>query len=137
MDPELITRKPETDSRTNSILFVHGAWHGAWCWEEYFLPYFADKGYTSHALSLRGHGHSQKPARFRLARVADYVADVNQAVAQLAKPPILIGHSMGGLVVQKYLEQHTVPAAVLMASVPVHGVFRATLRIARRHPLAF
>jgi alpha-beta hydrolase superfamily lysophospholipase len=58
-------------------------------------------------------------------------------MAQLADPPILIGHSMGGLVVQKYLEGHGAPAAVLMASVPVHGVLRTTLRIARRHPLAF
>jgi hypothetical protein len=40
-------------------------------------------------------------------------------------------------VVQKYLEENRVPAAVLMASVPVHGVLRTTLRIARRHPLAF
>jgi hypothetical protein len=44
---------------------------------------------------------------------------------------------MGGLVVQKYLEEHKVPAAVLLASVPVKGVFRTTLRIAKRHPLAF
>ena len=72
-----------------------------------------------------------------MARVADYVADVNQVVAQLQDPPILIGHSMGGLVVQKYLEEHTVPAAVLLASVPVKGVLRTTLRIALRHPLAF
>jgi alpha-beta hydrolase superfamily lysophospholipase len=86
---------------------------------------------------MRGHGASQSPARFRLARIADYVADVNQVVAQLADPPILVGHSMGGLVVQKYLEEHRVPAAVLLASVPVHGVLRATLRIALRHPLAF
>ena len=44
---------------------------------------------------------------------------------------------MGGLVVQKYLEEHTAPAAVLMASLPVKGALRTTLRIALRHPLAF
>lgn len=119
------------------MLFVHGAWHGAWCWKEHFLPYFAESGYTSHALSLRGHGASENPARFRLARIADYVADVAQVVEQLPQPPILVGHSMGGLVVQKYLEAHAVPAAVLLASVPVKGVLRSTLRIALRHPLAF
>jgi pimeloyl-ACP methyl ester carboxylesterase len=137
MELEMITRKPEISSRANSILFIHGAWHGAWCWEQNFLPYFAEKGYTARAVSLRGHGSSQKPARFRLARIADYVADVHQVVSQLSDSPILIGHSMGGLVVQKYLEDHRVPAAVLLASVPVKGVLRTTLRIARRHPLAF
>jgi pimeloyl-ACP methyl ester carboxylesterase len=137
MELEIITQNPETSPRTTPVLFVHGAWHGAWCWKENFLPYFTERGYTSHALSLRGHGASQSPARFRLARIADYAADVAQVVEQLPQPPVLVGHSMGGLVVQKYLEEHTVPAAVLLASVPVRGVLRATLRIALRHPLAF
>ena len=44
---------------------------------------------------------------------------------------------MGGLVVQRYLETHTVPAAVLMAAVPPRGAWRATLRTAWRHPMAF
>ena len=137
MELELITRKPQSNPRANSILFVHGAWHAAWCWDEHFLPYFAERGFTSHAVSLRGHGASQSPARFRLARIADYVADVVQVVKQLPQPPVLVGHSMGGLVVQKYLEAYSAPGAVLLASVPVKGVLRTTLRIALRHPLAF
>jgi alpha-beta hydrolase superfamily lysophospholipase len=44
---------------------------------------------------------------------------------------------MGGLLVQKYLESHQAPAAVLLASAPPTGVIPTTLRIARRHPLAF
>ena len=137
MKLEIITHKPQGASHSTPILFVHGAWHGAWCWEEYFLPYFAEKGYTSHALSLRGHGGSDRPAHFRRLRITDYVADVAQVVNQFPKKPVLVGHSMGGLVVQKYLEEHKVPAAVLLASVPVKGVFRTTLRMAKRHPLAF
>jgi pimeloyl-ACP methyl ester carboxylesterase len=137
MNLEIITHRPKGVSFSTPILFVHGAWHGAWCWEEYFLPYFAEKGYTSHALSLRGHGGSEKPAHFRWLRISDYVADVAQVVNQFPEKPVLVGHSMGGLVVQKYLEEHAATAAVLLASVPVKGVFRTTLRIARRLPLAF
>jgi len=48
---------------------------------------------------------------------------------------VLIGHSMGGLVVQRYLEEHHLPGAVLVAPVPVGGVLGATLRTLRRHPL--
>ena len=137
MKLEIISHEPKGASRPTPILFVHGAWHGAWCWEENFLPYFAGKGYAAYALSLRGHGKSEEPAHYSWLRIADYVADVAQVVGQLPEKPVLVGHSMGGLVVQKYLEEQAVPAAVLLASVPVKGVFRTTLRIARRHPLAF
>jgi len=101
------------------------------------MPYFAKNGYASYALSLRGHEDSEGPKRFRWIRISDYVADVAQVVGQLPEMPVMVGHSMGGLVVQKYLEEKAAPAAVLLASVPVKGVFRTTIRIARRHFLAF
>jgi hypothetical protein len=41
---EVISRQPERRRFKTPLLFVHGAWHGAWCWEEKFLPYFADRG---------------------------------------------------------------------------------------------
>lgn len=53
MQLEIIDHKPKDISKAVPLLFVHGAWHGAWCWEEYFLPYFAEHGYRSVALSLR------------------------------------------------------------------------------------
>ncbi|GBD94276.1 haloalkane dehalogenase [bacterium BMS3Abin05] len=137
MQLEMITQEPKTHPRPTPILFVHGAWHSAWCWAEHFLPYFAEHGYVSHALSLRGHGASEGNKHFRWTRLADYVDDVAQVVDQLPEPPILVGHSMGGQVVQKYLETHAAPAAVLLASVPVKGVLFTTLRMARNHPLIF
>jgi len=59
MKIELITRKPDDKPKATSLLFVHGKWHGAWCWDEHFLPYFAAYGYDSTALSLRGHADSE------------------------------------------------------------------------------
>ncbi|RLC08454.1 MAG: alpha/beta hydrolase, partial [Deltaproteobacteria bacterium] len=56
MKLEVISKYPKGKKHSVPILFIHGAFAGAWCWEEYFLPYFADHGYESHALSLRGHG---------------------------------------------------------------------------------
>ncbi|MDM8553662.1 alpha/beta fold hydrolase [Desulfococcaceae bacterium HSG7] len=131
------SKKPKRVAHKVPILFVHGAWHGAWCWEKNFMPYFAEKDYTTYALNLRGHGNSNVPTHFRCLRIADYVADLAELVSQLPEEPVMVGHSMGGLVVQKYLEEHTAPAAVLLASVPVKGVFRAALRIALRHPLTY
>lgn len=71
------------ETRPAPILFVHGAWHGAWCWEN-FLPYFAQHGYAAHALSLRGHGASAGRDKIRWHSAAhDYVADVAQIVQTL------------------------------------------------------
>lgn len=137
MNLEFLTYEPKSNPRPTPILFVHGAWHGAWCWAEHFLPYFAAHGYTAHALSLRGHGASAGRERLRWTSVADYVNDVAQVASQLPTPPILVGHSMGGLIVQKYLERHPATAAILLAPVPVHGVIKTVVRIITRHPLLF
>lgn len=137
MNLELIKSEPTSTPRPTPILFVHGMWHAAWCWEEHFLPYFAKHDYKCQALSLRGHGASESRKHLRWTTLADYVADVAKVVSQMEKPPVLVGHSMGGMIVQKYLESHQVPAAVLLASAPPGGLFFATLRVASRHPLAF
>jgi len=63
------------------------------------------------------------------------VADVAGVAATLPSAPILIGHSMGGFVVQKYLEERSAPAAVLLASSPPGGVWRLALRATWDQPL--
>ncbi len=105
------------------LLFIHGAYTAAWCWQERFLPWFAAQGFFAYALSLSGHGGSRhRDERLDGYSIDDYVQDVVTAVAALPAPPVLIGHSMGGFVVQKYLELHTAPAAVLMCAVPPQGL---------------
>jgi len=119
---EVVSRaRAVVDDRRPPVLFVHGMCHGAWCWEEHFLDYFADLGWNAHALSLRGHGSSCCPTDLRRSRIADYVADLQAVAASLPRSPVLVGHSMGGFVVQKYLENNRVPAAVLLASMPPRG----------------
>ena len=132
---EMITREPETELHTTPILFIHGAWCSAWYWDEHFLPYFASQGYSSHAVSLSGHGGSEGHERLFWTGIKDYIEDVAEVSGRLEKPPVLVGHSMGGWVVQKYLEKHSAPAAVLLASLPVKGLVGVTLRISRWHPL--
>ena len=133
---ELISRKPEKSSQHYPpILCVHGGYHGAWCWDEHFLPYFAKAGFDTYALSLRGHGQSDGHDNINRWRMADYVMDVANVVAQLPAAPVLIGHSLGGVVVQKYLEQHTAPAGVLLASSPIQGMMATSLKMMAQHPL--
>lgn len=119
---EVITHIPARLKHKTPLLFIHGAFTGAWCWEEHFLQFFAEAGFAAHALSLSGHGGSRGRDQLETLSISDYVNDVREVVDQLPTPPILIGHSMGGFIVQKYLEQHTAPAAVLMCTVPPQGM---------------
>ncbi|SRR6266508_3611991 len=50
---------------------------------------------------------------------------------------VLVGHSLGGLLVQKYMERHPARGAVLMASIPPGGTIGAITRLAVRHPMLF
>ena len=134
---EVIDKGSCSEAHPAPLLFVHGSWHGAWCWAEHFLDFFADKGYHAVALSLRGHGASPGRERLRWTGLQEYVADIADTAAQLPTQPVLVGHSMGGFVIQKYLEHHTAAGAILVASVPPTGVLRVTLRVARRYPVPF
>ncbi len=122
---EVLSRLPVGAPGSTPLLFVHGAFAGAWCWNEHFLDFFAEAGFASHALSLSGHGHSRGREHLDSLSIANYVDDVLEVCAGLPAPPVLIGHSMGGFVVQKVLEKQAMPGAVLMCSVPPQGLMAA------------
>ena len=135
MKLEVISRQPDGPARAAPVLFVHGAFSSAQLWEPYFLPYFAERGYAAHALSLRGHAGSDGRDTLKQARLKDYVADVLAVAQSLPAMPVLIGHSMGGMVVQKVLETQAPPAAVLMASPPPQGILGGMLGAMLFNPL--
>ena len=85
MQLEVIARTPKGRARPTPLLFVHGAYGGAWEWDEHFLPYFAERGWVSHALSLRGHAGSDGGESVRYARLRDYLADVEQVAASFRR----------------------------------------------------
>jgi pimeloyl-ACP methyl ester carboxylesterase len=68
---EVIDKGTCSESHPVPLVFVHGAWHGAWCWDEHFLDYFADRGYRALAVSLRGHGNSTTTKPLRSCSIAD------------------------------------------------------------------
>lgn len=134
---EVIDKGSTSAAHPVPLLFVHGAWHAAWCWDEHFLDFFADKGYRAVAPSLQGHGGSAATKSLRALSMADYVGDVASVADTLPTPPVVIGHSMGGFVVQKFLESRDIPAGVLMASAPPRGYLGSGIRWLRRHPWHF
>jgi pimeloyl-ACP methyl ester carboxylesterase len=116
-----------------TIVFVHGMCHGAWCWEEQYIPYFEKLGYHCIAFNLPGHEMEGSTKRISYS-LCDYVEAVRSVVEKLNEPPIIIGHSMGGMIVQHFLKTGSCKKAVFMSSVPTSGVFMASIRVLFRYP---
>ena len=79
-----------------SFLLIHGSWHGAWCWER-LLPPLRARGHTARAVDLPGHGEDRTPA-WRIG-LGSYARRIVDAAGALEVPPILVGHSMGGMAI--------------------------------------
>lgn len=107
-----------TATKKDPILFVHGGCHGSWCWEK-FLPYFAENGWDCYALNWYNHYKSEKipTEKFIRRSISDVKEEIGKIVSHLGVAPILIGHSMGGLAVQKYAEAYRAKALVLITPV--------------------
>ncbi len=84
------------------IVMVHGANEGGWCFDK-FKGVFETLGWTCHAPDLIGHGSDATDAKTRLVGVgmADYLAQLRTLLKTFAAPPVLLGHSMGGILVQQ------------------------------------
>jgi pimeloyl-ACP methyl ester carboxylesterase len=116
-----------------TIVFVHGMCHGSWCWEEQFIPYFEKQGYNCITFNLPGH-ETEGSTRLISFSLGDYVQALRNEVEKLDEPPIIIGHSMGGMILQHFLKIGCCKKAVLMSSVPPSGVLLASLRVIFRYP---
>ena len=133
-DIEVRSRLPARRNGKPPLLFVHGGYCDAWCWEPYFLPWFAERGYASYALSLRGHGASGGQETLFVAGLDDYVADVERVAAHLPSPPVLIGHSMGAAIVERLMATRPVHAAALLAPIPPGGLAPVARRLLAWQP---
>jgi len=104
-----------------AIVMVHGAFCGGWAFERFRAPFEAS-GVEVIAPDLRGHGANQPEAAVVGVSMADYAADVARLCAALPEPPVLLGHSMGGLVAQLAARKTNLKALVLLAPSPPWGV---------------
>lgn len=131
---EVLVRRAARPNGLPPLLFVHGAHMGAWCWDEHFMAHFAAAGFDCRAVSLRGHGRSRGRESLDLYGVADYVEDVAHAGIDLARAPVVVGHSMGAVVALHYARTHGAAALVLIGSVPPEGLLAASLALCWRAP---
>lgn len=113
---------PQTDLPT--VVLVHGAWHGAWCWQR-VLPLLQAQGLAAHAVTLTGVGDRAHLLSGQI-RLSTHVADVLGLIDTLELPRVLlVGHSYGGLVitgVADVLRKRTPAATALHGLVYVDAV---------------
>jgi len=143
-DMEWLRQRPPagTPPQCAPILFVHGTFHGGWCWAEHWMRHFAaELGCVCHAVSLRGTSGSPCPDGAVKVRIGQHVDDLRAFVdGPLAADtggakPVLIGHSFGGAYLLKYLENGgQASASVLLCSVPPTGNGPMTTRFVLRSP---
>jgi pimeloyl-ACP methyl ester carboxylesterase len=86
----------------STFVLIHGAWHGGWCWSK-VAPILTAKGHSVFTPDLPGHGEDKTPpAEITLKKYRDAVVDLLDLQPD---PVILVGHSMGGLVVSEVAEK--------------------------------
>jgi len=85
----------------STYVLIHGAWHGAWCWKN-IIPFLEKNGHKVVAPDLPGHGEDKRPiAEVTLQAYTDRVC---QILDEQSEPVILVGHSMGGVVITQTAE---------------------------------
>ncbi|MDE2903024.1 MAG: alpha/beta fold hydrolase [Chloroflexota bacterium] len=102
------------------LLAIHGVWVGAPVWNQ-VGPYLASHGYETYAVWLRHHQPGADPRQLAGLGLQDYADDVAAVVRDLGAP-VLLGHSMGGLLAQLVATATEPSGLALLASAPPFGI---------------
>jgi pimeloyl-ACP methyl ester carboxylesterase len=108
-----IYRRDVTDDAT--VVLVHGAWHGAWCWER-VVALLDEHHVPTVAVDLPGHGADRRP----LADLHGDAAHVRDVVAAINGPVVLVGHSYGGAVITEAGTAENVSELVYICAFAIH-----------------
>lgn len=109
---------------TKTIVMIHGMWGSGWYWENY-AKYFEARGYRCIRPTLRFQDMNPREApdpRLGTTSLLDYAADLERDIVQLKEAPILMGHSMGGLLAQILSSRGLAKALVLLTPASPAGI---------------
>jgi non-heme chloroperoxidase len=123
-------------SNAPPLVMLHGAFCGPWVFDSFRRP-FESAGYKVHAPALRHHEKGAKASRaLGMTSLIDYAHDLEKFIDGLESTPILLGHSLGGLLAQMLAARGKARALVLLAPCPPWGILPSTLfEIASSHTM--
>lgn len=113
------------------VVMVHGMWCTGASWKR-VVDILTPRGYECYAPSLPAHNDStSQPLEVRNQSLRDYLAALEQGIAdrQFDRPPILVGHSMGGLLAQQLATTVKPLALVLLTPAAPRGILALTLSV--------
>ena len=108
------------------VVMIHGGFCGPWAWDG-FAARFRGAGYEVLTPALRHHDGGKPPQALATTSLTDYADDLEGLIAGLDTPPVLMGHSLGGLLAQMLAARTKLAGAVLLATSPPWGVPPSTL----------
>ena len=111
---------------SSSVLMVHGAFCGGWVFGD-FAQTFRAAGHHAVALDLPGHAPDDARDAVALLSMRDYADAIQRAAEALPAPPVLVGHSLGGLAAALAAARTPVRALILLAPSPPWGVSGSTM----------
>jgi pimeloyl-ACP methyl ester carboxylesterase len=120
-----LDRSRETANKP-PVIMVHGAFCGGWAFEAFRQPFEA-AGHVCLTPDLRAHGAGSERSAAAGVSMSDYAADIAALVKRQDQAPILIGHSMGGLVAQMAAARAPVRALIVLAPSPPWGIAGGSL----------
>jgi len=107
-----------------TIFMIHGMWGTGEVWSN-FKPFFEAQGYKVITPTLRYHEekyHAVAPAELGTVSLLDYAADLEAQIRALDEKPIIMGHSMGGLLAQILASRGLAEKLVLLTPAPPAGI---------------
>ena len=121
----------DPSAEPDTVVLIHGLWLTSRCWEQW-IGHYADAGF--HVLTPAWPGMDvevealrENPSVMDGLGVDEVTDHVERLIRELNRPPILIGHSFGGVIVQILLSRGLGAAGVTLHSAPVRGVYRLPL----------
>jgi pimeloyl-ACP methyl ester carboxylesterase len=112
---------------SRTVLFIHGGWVTPACWSP-FISYFQGLGYRCIAPAWPGKERSveairRDPSALAGLGIDEIVGHYERVIRELDEPPVLVGHSFGGLFVQLLLDRGLGAAGIAIDSAPPKGIF--------------
>jgi pimeloyl-ACP methyl ester carboxylesterase len=108
------------------LVMIHGAFCGAWAFDNFREPFEAKYEVSAPMLRYHDCGH-EPPKELGRTSLLDYANDLEKVIAELDEKPVLLGHSMGGLLVQMLAARGLARACVLLAPSAPWGVLPSTM----------
>jgi pimeloyl-ACP methyl ester carboxylesterase len=103
------------------FILIHGAWHGAWCWEK-VIPLLHQAGHMVYAPDLPSHGKDKTSCKD--IHLHNYINFIGKIIKSIPEKVILVGHSMAGLIITQLTDrffEHIEKLIYIAAFLPEDG----------------